>query len=168
MMKIFTLLFTILWVCVGCTPQGMLAGYVLPSTVSDQAAIRAQQLTSSAMPNQITPILLPNSGSQNIRSVVERQYFLQIVSNPSTGYRWEKSYTEPLSGCLEFLRQDISYDEQEKVTGGVRKVGVPGKQEWLVQTNCAGVYRITFIYKRPWEQGPPIYQTIAILNTAKE
>ena len=167
-MKYLILLSASLWVLNACTPQGMLAGYVLPSTVSDQATIRATQLVNSPMPNQMTPILLPNSGSQNIRSVVGGQYVLQIISTPSTGYRWEKSYTEPLSGCLEFLREDMTYDVQDNYSWGVRKVGAPGKQEWLVKTNCPGIYRITLTYKRPWEQGPPTYQSIAILNTVKE
>ncbi len=167
-MKRLILLSLALWVLNACTPKGMLAAYVLPNNVSDQATIRATQLANTPMPNQIAPIFLPNSGSLNIRSVVGGQYVLQIISNPSTGYRWEKSYTEPLSGCLEFLREDMTYDVQENYSGGIRKVGAPGKQEWFVKTNCQGVYRITLIYKRPWEQGPPTYQSIAILNTANE
>jgi predicted secreted protein len=120
------------------------------------------------MPADYSPILLPNSGSQVIRSVVGQKHILQLVSNPSTGYRWDYDYKEPVRGCLEIVGRNLEYDESEKYSDGLKMPGAPGKQQWLIKTNCEGTYRITFIYKRPWEQGPPLYQSTTVINTYKQ
>jgi predicted secreted protein len=60
------------------------------------------------------------------------------------------------------------YDDKQDVVDGLRRPGAPGKQEWLLQTNCVGHYRVIFVYKRPWEGGPPSNQTIIEFVTIKE
>ena len=145
----------------------LLVGVLLMSSCSteispiEQPFIRSQQVLSQSMPSQLSPIQLPNSGLQRIYSTVGQKHVIQIVSNPSTGYRWEMKYEEPVKNCLDGVNRNMVYDEKESFSDGVRKVGAPGKQEWQFQTNCTGLYRITFEYRRPWEQGPSTFKTIA-------
>ena len=134
----------------------------------EQSTIRSTQFENKAMPTQITPINLPSSGSQRLRSVVGQKHVIQIVSNPSTGYRWEMSFEEPAKKCLDVLSTNMIYDDKQDVVDGLRRPGAPGKQEWLLQTNCVGHYRVIFVYKRPWEGGPPSNQTIIEFVTIKE
>ena len=134
----------------------------------EQPYIRSSQLLDRSMPSELTPIVLPNSGTKRIRSVIGQYHLIQIVSNPSTGYSWELKYDEPVSNCLVLTDKNMVYDQQETYSNGLRVVGAPGKQEWLIQTNCAGLYRLTFKYRRPWEQGPPLFSTTAEFGTVKE
>jgi predicted secreted protein len=134
----------------------------------EQPLIKSNQILNQPMPSQLTPVVLPNSGLQRIRSVVGQKHIIQISSNPSTGYQWEMEYEEPTKNCFNVLSKNMVYDDKESYSGGVRKVGSPGKQEWQFQTNCSGNYRVTFVYKRPWGQGPPLYKTVAEFITAKE
>jgi len=127
----------------------------------EQPYIRSQQALSQTMPSQLPPIQLPNSGLQRFHSTVGQKHVIQIVSNPSTGYRWEMTYQEPVKNCLDVVSRNMVYDDKESFSDGVRKVGAPGKQEWQFQTNCTGLYRITFEYRRPWEQGPSTFKTVA-------
>ena len=140
----------------------------MDTSTFEQPYIRSTQLLNKSMPSDLTPILLPNSGSRRIRSVVGQYHLIQIVSNPSTGYSWELKFDEPVSNCLSVVDRNMVYDQPEGFANGVRAVGSPGKQEWLLQTNCAGLYRLSFQYRGPWEQGPPLYRTVAEFGTVKE
>jgi predicted secreted protein len=133
----------------------------------EQPYLRTTQLLNSSISADIKPIVLPNSGSRRILSVIQQQHLIQIVSNPSTGYHWEMKFEEPVKGCLSITDRNMVYDSPDAYADGVRRVGAPGKQEWLIQTNCAGLYRLTFNYRRPWEQGPPLYTTVAEFATTK-
>jgi predicted secreted protein len=113
------------------------------------------------MSSQLPPIQLPNSGLQRFHSTVGQKHVIQIVSNPSTGYRWEMTYQEQVKNCLDVVSKNTVYDDKEIFFNGVRKVGSPSKQEWEFQTNCAGLYRITFEYRRHWEQGSSIFKTVS-------
>ena len=143
----------------------LVVGVLLMSSCSteisplEQPFIRSQQVLSQSMPSQLPPIQLPNSGLQRLYSSVGQKHVIQIVSNPSTGYRWEMTYQEPVKNCLDVVSRNMVYDDKESFSDGVRKVGSPGKQEWQFQTNCTGLYRITFEYRRPWEQGPSTFKT---------
>jgi predicted secreted protein len=163
------ILFITLLPCIlnSCSTYILPVLFGMPDPVIDHSTIAATQLKNSPMPDQIPPNVLPNSGSTNIPTIVDGKYVLVLSSKPSTGYRWEKTYTEPSKGCLEFLKENLEYDYIENFSEGQRLVGAAGKQEWLIQPHCAGIHRITFSYKRPWEQGPPKLQTIAILNVTK-
>ena len=158
MKKVWILLFSLI----------LFSSCAIDGPMFEQPYIRSSQLLNQTMPIELTPILLPNSGSKRIRSVIGQQHLIQIISNPSTGYRWELKYEEPVKNCLDVIDRNMVYDSQESYSNGVRLVGSPGKQEWLFQTNCSGLYRLTFIYKRPWEQGPPLYTTIVEFGTIKE
>jgi len=148
-----------------------LLGVLLMSSCSteisslEQPYIGSQQVLSQSMQSPSSAIQLPNSGMQRIYSTVGQKHLIQIVSNPSTGYRWEMTYQEPVKNCLDVVSRNMVYDDKESFSDGVRKVGSPGKQEWQFQTNCTGLYRITFEYRRPWEQGPSTFKTVAEIIT---
>jgi len=101
------ILFITLLPCIlnSCSTYILPVLFGMPDPVIDHSTIAATQLKNSPMPDQIPPNVLPNSGSTNIPTIVDGKYVLVLSSKPSTGYRWEKTYTEPLKGCLEFLKE---------------------------------------------------------------
>lgn len=137
-------------------------------SITDQYQAFTKKTVFEAMPTDISPVLLPNSGLQSIRAVVGQIQVIQIVSNPSTGYQWVMEVEEPLKNCLEIIRTNRVYEDPDTFAGGVKRVGSPGKQEWQLKTRCEGTYRLVFKYSRPWEQGPAVFQTIAEIIARKE
>ncbi len=125
------------------------------------------QIHKIVKPSQIKPILLTSSGSFRLQSVVGQTYVIQIVSNPSTGYRWEMRPEESAKKCIDVLGEHMIYDDKDTLDG-LRRPGSPGKQEWLLQTNCIGNYKVIFVYKRSWEDQPPVSQTTLEFVTIKE
>jgi len=150
---------SMLMICSSCSFQNPLI---------EQSTTLVPKFFNQAMPPQITPITLPSSGLQRLRSVVGQKHVIQIVSNPSTGYRWEMRYEAPDNNCLDVLIANMIYDDKQRMVDGQRRPGMSGKQEWLLQTNCVGNYRMVLVYKRPWEDGPPRNQTIIEFVTIKE
>ncbi|MBQ9644122.1 MAG: protease inhibitor I42 family protein [Lachnospiraceae bacterium] len=81
-----------------------------------------------------------------------------LPSNPTTGYSWECTQTEPLF--------DISseYVENEKSEG---MVGVGGKDIFTLTPAKAGETQVTFAYGQHWdggEQGDSITYTLKVKN----
>lgn len=135
--------------------------------VTEPSTYATTQMHKIVKPSPIKPILLTSSGSLRLQSVVGQHHVIQIVSNPSTGYRWEMSSEESAKKCIDVLSEQMIYDDKDSLDG-LRRPGSPGKQEWLLQTNCVGKNRVNFVYKRSWENQPPVSQTTLEFVTIKE
>ncbi|WP_370576005.1 protease inhibitor I42 family protein [Methanomethylovorans sp.] len=66
---------------------------------------------------------------------------IRLEENPTTGYSWNMSFTDGLEVATD---QFISSTE----TG---LAGAGGFHEWTIQADSAGQYKVSGIYKRPWE-----------------
>ena len=135
--------------------------------VTEPSTYPTTQMHKIVKPSQIKPILLTSSESLRLQSVVGQKHVIQIVSNPSTGYRWEMSSEESAKKCIDVLSEQMIYDEKDTLDG-LRRPGSPGKQEWLLQTNCFGNYKVIFVYKRSWENQLPVSQATLEFVTIKE
>lgn len=66
---------------------------------------------------------------------------IRLQENPTTGYSWNMSFTDGLEVATD---EFISSTE----TG---LVGAGGVHEWTIKANSPGQYKVSGIYKRPWE-----------------
>ncbi len=83
-----------------------------------------------------------DSGDQ-IKAVYGEMIFIRLEENPTTGYRWNLSYTEG----LEPVRDEYIQHEQD-----IEMVGVGGVHEWSFKVVSYEDQSISAVYKRPWEE----------------
>jgi inhibitor of cysteine peptidase len=74
---------------------------------------------------------------------------IRLPSNPSTGYGWSYSISNP-----RLMRQEGAVLREGK-TGAKGMVGTPLNEVWKLKARRAGSLTVTFAYARPWEKGVP-------------
>ena len=75
------------------------------------------------------------------------EFLLHLVSNPTTGFRWQWQPELPAAiSCKELPFASSNSDS------GI--VGAPGEQQWLCRVAAAGSYTIALDYRRSWEKVP--------------
>lgn len=82
---------------------------------------------------------------QTIEARVGEEFTIALDANPSTGYTWQADFDQGL------VRLKASEFRQAAAKPGM--VGVGGEQRFTFVALKAGSARITFVYKRPWEEG---------------
>lgn len=88
---------------------------------------------------------------------------IKILSNPSTGYRWELKSPNDLSDCLK-----VKEKPYRQPNSTPNRVGTAGYQIWSVKSKCeAGSSELLrFEYIRSWEVNvaPTSYAELLIKN----
>jgi len=86
----------------------------------------------------------PTSIRNDFTLQVGDKLYIELCSNPSTGFKW--SYTENISDIVKVEGYD--YQEAEPDT-----VGAYGKETWTFEGAKAGTTTISMEYSQPWEGG---------------
>lgn len=84
-----------------------------------------------------------------LRVEVNQEFVIPLVSNPTTGYRWQASYDEIM---LELVEK--SYEPGVAAKQGV--VGAGGTELFRFKALEWGQTRITLVYKQPGEEPSPL------------
>ena len=98
--------------------------------------------------------------SQIINTGVNQEFTIALGSNISTGYSWQATYDEKALTLVE-----KTYKEQE--TTGKQIVGAAGTEYFKFKSLSKGETKVTFTYRRPWEQPSAQDQTLVFTITVK-
>lgn len=109
------------------------------------AACCVSPQTDQAIPQEPLVANQYSESAQPIEARVGGQFTIVLYANPSTGYTWEAEFDE---GFLELVSSEFRQAAAKPGT-----VGVGGEQRFTFHGLKAGTTEITFIHKRPWEQG---------------
>ena len=84
---------------------------------------------------------------QTINLADGQEFVIVLESNQTTGYSWQEQYDNKILKLV-----DKSYKARE---GSESVVGAGGTEFFRFQTLSTGETKITFTYKRAWEQPSP-------------
>lgn len=113
-----------------------LAGAILAITA---AAVCVGQSGSAPL------IITENDNGKTLQATVGQKIFIQLPSNPTTGYTWVVPRdTGPL------VRGKKTY-----TANGSNLAGAGGTQSLEFYAKDTGTATLTLEYKRPWENDPP-------------
>ncbi len=85
---------------------------------------------------------------QVINTSLNQEFQIALGSNASTGYSWQPAFD---SSILSLVKRE--YKDGDNANGKI--VGAPGTEYFTFKTLKTGDTKITFTYKRPWEQATP-------------
>jgi inhibitor of cysteine peptidase len=98
--------------------------------------------------------------SQTINTGVNKEFTIALGSNISTGYSWQAAYDEKALTLVE-----KTYKEQDNT--GKQVVGAPGTEYFKFKSLSKGETKVTFAYRRPWEQPSGQDQTLVFTINVK-
>jgi inhibitor of cysteine peptidase len=98
--------------------------------------------------------------SQIINTGVNKEFNIALGSNISTGYSWQVAYDEKALTLVE-----KTYKEQDNT--GKHVVGAPGTEYFKFKSLSKGETKVTFTYRRPWEQPSGQDQTLVFTINVK-
>lgn len=120
-------------------------------------------LVSPVMANEFRVIELYNDSQAIVDLSKGQQLRIKILSNPSTGYRWELKSPNDLSKCLK-----VKEKPYRQPNNTPNRVGTTGYQIWIIKSKCeAGSSELLrFEYIRVWEVNvsPTSYAELLIKN----
>jgi inhibitor of cysteine peptidase len=90
---------------------------------------------------------------QVINAGVNQEFTIALGSNITTGYSWQPAYD---ANALNLLEK--KYKEQDNT--GKQIVGASGTEYFNFKTLSKGETKVTFTYRRPWEQPSAQDQTL--------
>jgi len=91
---------------------------------------------------------------------VNQEFTIALGSNISTGYSWQVDYDENTLNLV-----DKTYQEQDNT--GKQIVGASGTEYFKFKALNKGETKVTFTYKRPWEQQSAQDQTLVFTINVK-
>jgi len=89
-------------------------------------------------------ILKKENNGQQIKLTVHQQFQIELDANPTTGYKW--TLVDTTTNIISLIQS------QFKATSNKMKIGVPGRQQFLLKANSVGQMELKLIYHRPWEK----------------
>jgi inhibitor of cysteine peptidase len=98
--------------------------------------------------------------SQIINTGVNQEFTIALGSNISTGYSWQAAYDEKALTLVE-----KTYKEQDNT--GKQIVGAAGTEYFNFKSLSKGETKVTFTYRRPWEQPSARDQTLVFTINVK-
>jgi inhibitor of cysteine peptidase len=123
-------------------------------------ALASIVLLSVVLSGCATPAKAFTEPSQIINTGVNQQFTIALGSNISTGYSWEVAYDEKALTLVE-----KTYKEQDNT--GNQIVGAAGTEYFKFKSLSKGETKVTFTYKRPWEQPSAQDKTLVFTINAK-
>jgi len=84
---------------------------------------------------------------QQVELSVGQRFLVSLESNPSTGYRWE---------IAELDTSVVAQAGEPSFAASSDLVGASGFETWRFQAVAAGETELRLVYRRPWEQEPPL------------
>jgi len=85
-----------------------------------------------------------------------------LVSNPTTGYRWEVAEADKA-----ILRQVGAAEFKSSAPSNPPLVGAGGTETFRFETNGAGTTTLKMIYRRSWETSVPPIKTFTMQVVAR-
>ena len=122
-----------------------LAGVALLAMVLSGCSTQAKAFTDS---------------SQVINTRVNQEFTIALGSNITTGYSWQPTYDENALNLVE-----KTYKEQDNT--GKQIVGASGTEYFNFKALSKGETKVTFTYRRPWEQPSAQDQTLIFTINVK-
>jgi len=107
-----------------------------------------------------TPAKAFTEPNQTINTGVNQEFTIALGSNISTGYSWQAAYDEQ---ALTLVEQ--TYKEQDNT--GKQIVGAAGTEYFKFKSLHKGETKVTFTYRRPWEQPSAQDQTLVFTINVK-
>jgi inhibitor of cysteine peptidase len=98
--------------------------------------------------------------SKIINTGVNQEFTIALGSNISTGYSWQVAFDEKALTLVE-----KTYKEQDNT--GKQIVGAAGTEYFKFKSLSKGETKVTFTYKRPWEQPSAQDQTLVFTINVK-
>lgn len=111
----------------------------------------------------VDDFMAQNHITRDIELIHPGSLIVSLGANPTTGFQWgEAEISEPS------VTSEASHNFVEPQAGGEEpKVGAPGKDVWVFDSQKAGVATIKMSYSRPWEGGEKDEWTLTINVTVK-
>lgn len=93
---------------------------------------------------------VPEEPDYSITVTGTGKFFIEIPSNPSTGYSWavEKVADETVIAFVSAVEPD----ERGKETGAPQLLGAPSSDVFAFNALKIGTTKVILNYKRPWEK----------------
>jgi inhibitor of cysteine peptidase len=101
-----------------------------------------------------------NEPNQVINTGVNQEFTIALDSNITTGYSWQPVYD---ANALNLVEQ--TYKEQDNT--GKQIVGAAGTEYFKFKSLSKGETKVTFTYRRPWEQPSAEDQTLVFTINVK-
>lgn len=98
--------------------------------------------------------------SQVINTKGNQEFTIALGSNISTGYSWQAAFDEKALTLIE-----KTYKEQDST--GKQIVGASGTEYFKFKSLSKGETKVTFTYRRPWEQPSAQDQTLVFSINVK-
>jgi len=98
--------------------------------------------------------------SQINNTGVNQEFSIALGSNISTGYSWQAVYDEK-----ELTLVEKTYKAQDNT--GKQIVGAAGTEYFKFKSLSKGETKVTFTYRRPWEQPSAQDQTLVFTINVK-
>lgn len=120
-------------------------------------AVSADSSTSSGTNQQVEParrIIELHAGDRMPVDIKPDEIIvIEMVSNPSTGYKWDATQLTREKRC--YLLNEIEIASPRTPTEGQPLAGAPIKQRWTLrhdpQFPCPSEQPVTWTYRRSWE-----------------
>jgi len=97
---------------------------------------------------------------QVVNTGVNKEFSIALGSNITTGYSWQVAYD---SNALNLVEK--TYKEQDNT--GKQIVGASGTEYFKFKALNNGETKVTFTYRRPWEQPSAQDQTLVFTINVK-
>ncbi|MFC2032989.1 protease inhibitor I42 family protein [Chloroflexota bacterium] len=98
-----------------------------------------------------------SDSGQTISVNVNKEFVIALVSNPTTGYRWQASYDDTAVALVK-----SEYQQGETAKEGV--VGAGGAEYFVFKALKKGQTEIILDYLRSWEKGSSIEQKVFTID----
>jgi inhibitor of cysteine peptidase len=92
-----------------------------------------------------SPVEAYTDSGKMINVSVNQEFTIALGSNPTTGYSWQAAYDKPV---IELVRNEYKPDDHT----GKNLVGSGGTEFFVLKALRKGETKVTFTYRRPWEQ----------------
>ena len=89
---------------------------------------------------------------------------LPIVENPTTGYSWELSNSNPTALTIV----SAEYTQPKQKEGELPLCGAPGVKTFVLKAAQAGSTTLLFKYRRAWEKDVPPAKQVTIFVTIQK
>jgi len=95
------------------------------------------------------------AADQPIHVAAAQPFHIDLGSGPSSGYLWRLAEHPP---AVRLLRSDFSQAPDAAIGDG-------GTQVFHLVVDAAGIFELTFVLKRPWEDEVVLTRTFEVVST---
>ncbi len=100
---------------------------------------------------------LPVASEQVVTITLNDRLIIEMISNPSTGYRWDSNQRTRERRCYILSELAMENSQSEALVPVV--VGAPTAQQWSLKLDpnfpCTSAQVLSWTYHRPWEPSSP-------------